>query len=760
MKSRMFMCLALTMSSLGCVGDGSDLFSRTSSSGVCGGDTVSSTDSTTSSEASTSVSTSVSSSSGQGSSSSSSSTGGAPGCTPGAAQCDGLDVQTCDGSGEWQVTTTCPFVCSSGACAGECSPGSKQCDGVTPQECDANGQWVDGPDCDFVCSAGTCTGACTPDATQCNGKVVQTCDDEGLWTDTQVCPFVCGNGACGGVCTPGAQQCAGNSVQTCNAQGQWTTGASCPFLCSAGACTGVCTPGDVKCSGNGTQTCNAAGQWAATVTCPAPAHASPTCGGNGVCGWTCSAGFDNCDGNAATGCEANLADPSTCGSCGNACSSANGAASCSMGSCGIACNQGFGNCNGGAGCETMFGTVQNCTGCGDACTAPANALSTCEATGCDFVCLPGYEDCDGNPANGCEVDTESSLSNCGGCGTTCVGVGATCSAGECSGLVRVTSATNVTSMALGTPFAMNEVYYTTLAGSVQKVIADGGTATTLALGQTSPRAIQTDGLKVFWSNTSGAKAIRAINTTGGPITDLVTGYGPVEMTHDGQSLFFTTRTGYDPCYCSDNSGTPIYQLGLNGGAPTVINPQVNSQVFPGWPGLVVTGNYVQRIQWNSSGAISPVIGQHKTDTNDFYGGGSSGVYIGASFESFTSGKLLVKNDQDDMAMFTVLQTSGPAFVKMHSGQSASLIALAPALIVRGIAIDGNTLYVIGRFSSTSADRLIGYPLNGGMPTYLLDNMYNASNILVDDTHVYLTVDGTKVGSGAPVIAPMVVRFEK
>jgi hypothetical protein len=295
---------------------------------------------------------------------------------------------------------------------------------------------------------------------------------------------------------------------------------------------------------------------------------------------------------------------------------------------------------------------------------------------------------------------------------------------------------------------------------VEKALASGGAPTVLASGQNAPGAIQTDGVHAIWSNTTVPKAIKSMPTNGGSATNLVTGFGPVEMTHDGQNLFFTTRTAYDPCYCSDSSNTPIYQLGLSGGAPTQINPEVNSQVFPGWPGLVVTGNYVQRIQWNSSGAFSPVIGQHKTDTADFYGGGSGGVYIGTNFEGFTSGKFLVQNDQDDMAMFTVLQTSGPAFVKMHSGQSATLISLVSALIVRGIAIDDTTLYVIGRFGSTAPDRLISYPLNGGMPTYLLDNMYNASNILVDDNNVYLTIDGTQNGVSAPVSAPMIVRFEK
>lgn len=268
------------------------------------------------------------------------------------------------------------------------------------------------------------------------------------------------------------------------------------------------------------------------------------------------------------------------------------------------------------------------------------------------------------------------------------------------------------------------------------------------------------GTDVVWSNSAAPQKIRSMPMGGGAITDLVTGYGPVEMTNDGQSLFFTTRTAYDPCFCTDNSSTPIYGLGLGGGSPTVINPNVNAQAFPGWPGLVVTGNFVNRISWQSTDAYSPVIGQDKTNTAVLSGAGDH-VVINGNSELFFAGKYLVKNSNDDMAMFVTLQTSGTAFVKLESGVGATLISLAPSgLIVRGIAIDTTTLYVIGRFGANMEDQLMSFPLSGGAETLVLDNMYNASNILVDATHVYWSIDGTKVGLGSPTVAPMIVRFAK
>jgi hypothetical protein len=55
------------------------------------------------------------------------------------------------------------------------------------------------------------------------------------------------------------------------------------------------------------------------VTCPLVANATSACV-SGACQVTCSAGFANCDGNAANGCEtALMTDTRNCGACGVIC---------------------------------------------------------------------------------------------------------------------------------------------------------------------------------------------------------------------------------------------------------------------------------------------------------------------------------------------------------------------------------------------------------------------------------------------------------
>lgn len=95
---------------------------------------------------------------------------------------------------------------------------------------------------------------------------------------------------------------------------------------------------------------------------------------NGSCAeLSCAAGFADCNGNPADGCETNLEnDPAHCGSCGIDCTQAN--IDC------VYCQQG-------------------------ACTVPG--------------CPVGYADCNCNPSDACEVDLRTDPSNCGFCGHAC-----------------------------------------------------------------------------------------------------------------------------------------------------------------------------------------------------------------------------------------------------------------------------------------------------------------------------------------------------
>jgi hypothetical protein len=95
--------------------------------------------------------------------------------------------------------------------------------------------------------------------------------------------------------------------------------------------------------------------------------------------------FGNCDGVATNGCESSLvSNPSHCGACGNACPMrANASVNCSMRVCGFTCLAGFGDCDGVAtnGCELpLSNDSANCGACGRLCPG---------GNGCSAgVCVP------------------------------------------------------------------------------------------------------------------------------------------------------------------------------------------------------------------------------------------------------------------------------------------------------------------------------------------------------------------------------------
>ena len=156
----------------------------------------------------------------------------------------------------------------------------------------------------------------------------------------------------------------------------------------------------------------------------------------GACAYTCEAGFADCDGILANGCEVNTrTSVGNCGGCGVLCSSRNGTPNCAAGRCAIACAQGFADCNNPAdGCEVNVSTsTAHCGRCGNACPVPRNATATCVMSVCGFTCNPGFGDCDGDPANGCERPLTSDTSHCGACNRACdiPGTRWECRAGTC-----------------------------------------------------------------------------------------------------------------------------------------------------------------------------------------------------------------------------------------------------------------------------------------------------------------------------------------
>lgn len=695
-----------------------------------------------------------------------------PICTPGLAQCDGADLEVCNGEGSaWEVTSTCPFVCDQGACAGECAPNDAQCDGVTPQTCNNAGQWTNEAACDFICTAGACTGACTPAAVICNGTTVQTCNGQGAWDDALVCPYVCSGGACTGVCVPGAAQCNGLAVDTCDVNGQWQTGSPCLFVCSGGACIGACVPGTFECDGTGTRTCDGQGQWNTTVPCPGDVNADPTCS-VGVCGTTCQTGYDNCT--SAPGCESDLSDPATCGTCSNVCNSTGGTATCSMGTCGITCDGTHADCVNGAtdGCETDLGTVTDCSTCDDACsTPPAHAAGVCDGIqeGCGYVCVGLWDDCQNGAADGCEHDVSDDPWNCGGCGISCHG--GTCSAGVCEWPIeKVADAIDVTSLALGTPYGPQEVYWTEADGDVQKAPSAGGQATLLASGQTGAQAAVTEGTKVIWSNTTIPKKIQAVAVGGGAVQSLVTGHGPLELTHDGSELFWTGEASYTPCFCSTYSTTDIWRMAITGGVPAIANTTVtppSSRAWPSWPGVVVDSGFIYRVNWESTDAFGRVIWLDKTNPLLFGNSANSVIYNSTQVFFSAPSHLVMSPNGEKMALFTTLTLGGESIIQMDSRQNlgtanATRVAGSPGLV--DLVIDDTHAFYIRKTSGVAWSTVLKVPLAGGAETIIADFQFNADHIKVDGGYVYWATEGYKFANPNPstpdVADPVVLRVAK
>jgi hypothetical protein len=332
------------------------------------------------------------------------------GCMPGFANCnnslaDGcevavlFDVGNCGACGNVCVPDgpNQQVQCVNGQCQSFCASGFTNCAGVCrnllvdPNNCGACGVICVFPNATATCVNGVCTiGACNAGFFNCNNIAADGCEVN-VNSNPQNC------GACGNVCVlPNATA-----------------------ACVNGVCTiGACNPGFANCNNitadgceasvNTTQNCGSCG-----LVCPSVPNATVVCS-NGTCQiGACNAGFANCDNVFANGCEVNVTNSTNnCGACGVVCTPGPNvsAMTCVNGVCAIAgCNAGFRNCDGNVanGCETNINTsVSNCGNCGVVCTpgprvtAVSCVNGNCKITGCQL----GWFDADGIFSNGCETN--------------------------------------------------------------------------------------------------------------------------------------------------------------------------------------------------------------------------------------------------------------------------------------------------------------------------------------------------------------------
>jgi hypothetical protein len=345
-------------------------------------------------------------------------------CNTGYADCDGNPANGCETNlnnslancgvcGNACALSNANPACISGACRiASCRSGFADCNGNASDGCEANLSSVTScRACGTVCAvangvptcgaSGCAIAACNAGFADCNGSPVDGCETN--LNSNSSC------GACGIACGPGT---------TCS-------GGTCLSSCPAGTtfCSGVCA--NVNTDPSHCGACGAACSLA---------NATAGCASRACTIASCNPGWGNCDGNVANGCETNInASVSHCGACGMACSFPNAAASCLSGACAIgSCNAGWGNCDGNAanGCElNLNNNVNNCGSCGRVCTI-ANGAAGCSGGACTVAfCNSGWGDCDGNASNGCETSLTTN-GNCGACGRLCA-VGNTCSGGSC-----------------------------------------------------------------------------------------------------------------------------------------------------------------------------------------------------------------------------------------------------------------------------------------------------------------------------------------
>ncbi|MFO0607259.1 MAG: hypothetical protein U0324_29115 [Polyangiales bacterium] len=133
---------------------------------------------------------------------------------------------------------------------------------------------------------------------------------------------------------------------------------------------------------------------------------------------------------ADVGCGDTESDPQNCGACGMRCSFPGATATCVRGFCGVgSCRAGFGDCDGvnANGCEADLNENRNCGVCGNLCPPGARCVGgVCEGA----PCPSGWRWC----FDGCTdltIGAGYPLRNCGACGVNCAR-GLACVAGQCT----------------------------------------------------------------------------------------------------------------------------------------------------------------------------------------------------------------------------------------------------------------------------------------------------------------------------------------
>lgn len=413
--------------------------------------------------------------------------GGQDGCVPMQEVCNELD-DDCDGMADEDFDLSADPLncggcgvecelnpdngaseCGSGECVLSCDPGWGDCNELDDDGCES---LLSDPahcgDCDTTCAdpepfcsgegtAFSCASGCGT-RTLCGGSCVNTqTSPQHCGECDNACPSrphaspACESGSCGYVCDTGWHDCDGAAANGCESQLRslghcGACGRTCDLphaseTCTTGTCRIVaCDTGYGDCNGDASDGCETSLSTDVTScgacgnACPVdPPNASSTCDGGG-CRLVCDAGFADCDGDAANGCEASLSSTETCGSCGIRCTESTPVCA-TDGAGGYVCVAEL-ECSGelslcSDSCVDTRSDPSHCGGCDQACPDRPNSSPTCNDGSCGISCDSGWADCNDREADGCETNTDTSRMHCGACGSEC-GMLKACCSGSCT----------------------------------------------------------------------------------------------------------------------------------------------------------------------------------------------------------------------------------------------------------------------------------------------------------------------------------------
>jgi hypothetical protein len=265
------------------------------------------------------------------------------------------------------------------------------------------------------------------DILECRGD--KTCweygEEQGLWGCRQGIE-ACVDGALSGQCvlsgwSTSTEHC-GDGCGVCDVQ---KADRCVEGNCNCGQAGGPCPADRTCCSGACTDLDDLNHCGACDTPCQPQHVASASCN-QGACTYDqCQAGYYDCDANRANGCET-ARGLDNCSDCGDACTDQalypnTTGHSCPAGVCEYQCIQGYADCGAGqAGCDTILGTLENCSDCYDACDGSAAGGRICIDDGGTWRCGCASEaDCDGDDMCCTQICTPHDEDYCEDCDTGC-----------------------------------------------------------------------------------------------------------------------------------------------------------------------------------------------------------------------------------------------------------------------------------------------------------------------------------------------------